>query len=107
MARSHVPLKVITADRSSSARLYLKSIATPLRPFHISIVSRLGIFVAAAAAARSMSSISAKLASGASSREVSARDVKLGHSQEGSRASKKSLASTMNDAERLSSLRLA
>lgn len=60
-----------------------------LLPFYISIVSCLGILMAAAAASRSMSSISAGLSSGASSREVSAREVKLGHAQEGSRAWKK------------------
>ena len=106
-ANSHVPLEVITAARPRSARWYLKSIANHLSPFHISVVLRFGIFKAAAAAARSMSSNSIGLSCGMSSREVSASQVKLGHFQESSRASKKRLASTINDAERCSSVRLA
>jgi len=86
---SHVPLQVITESWFSLASWYLKSIASPSRPFHISIISRSGIFMAAAAAARSMLSISIGFSSDASSREVSVSEVKLGYFQEGWQAWKK------------------
>lgn len=53
-----------------------------------------------------MLSMATGLSMGDNSREISAREVKLGHFQEGLRAWKKRVASTMNDAERCSSSRL-
>lgn len=107
--RSHVPLQMISGVRPRRKDRNLNMPATPSRPFQISIVSRDGIRRAQAAAAMSMSSTVVGYVSGASSLDVSASVVSLGHAQAGSRAALRntSLASTMKAADRCLSLRLA
>ena len=101
-----VPLQIIMASRISRNAWYLKSAASPFRPFQISIVSSCDILMAAAAAAWNIAPISIELSLGVSTCEVSTSEIRFGHSQEGS-ISKKWLASTIKDAARCSSFRLA
>lgn len=86
---AQVPFQVKTGGCPPPVERYLNRAAKPSRPFQISIISSFGIFIAAAAAALSNLSISDGFLSGVSNCEVSTREVRLGHSQEDLRASKK------------------
>lgn len=86
---SQVPFQVKTGGCPPLVTWYLNRAARPFLPFQISMISSFGIFIAAAAAALSKRSILAGLSGGVNNREVSAREVRLGHSQEDLRASKK------------------
>ncbi|KAL4793636.1 hypothetical protein BDV19DRAFT_366397 [Aspergillus venezuelensis] len=82
-ADCHVPL--IVSSALPPITRYLKSIANPSRPFHISNILRFGISMVVSAAAWSILLISLKLLSGDSSCEVNASEANLDHFHEGSR----------------------